>query len=459
MRGGKRERTQPSPSRPEDEIPKKKKETALLLLSTRTHPPPRVMDGVAAASQHDDDDDGRFRALAYDTALSTLLALAVYVALKAGLDGVRRWRARTAVLVVGSGPVGLTAALVAVRSGKVLKLTVLDERSRSALLCRPQQIALDPRSVDFLLGLGVDFDNMEGCWHDEHFFTRMGVFQEYLLSVLEQQKPEVDVRVQLGTKFTDDYLRRIPAGEWPRVIVVADGSCGDSCAVLGLSSDYAVESCHAYGANASIERLDQRQVPTPEIRAHSLYFDLSAYGVEALREHRSAAAKPGFHVKIYGTFRNRYMALACPASDAKMVRFLRHTANSSIMKNIFHQSFNAYKTDVEPRLNDVTLYRMQCSRRLFEIQLSHRRVSAAYIEGDNVAVTVEGEAARVLNFDTGCGVNLGLRGLESMGAFIYRTATAVDQQDVLEALAAKMQHSRQVARAFRQTGLTESMFG
>lgn len=72
-----------------------------------------------------------------------------------------------------------------------------------------------------------------------------------------------------------------------------------------------------------------------------------------------------------------------------------------VMKNIFHHSFNAYKTDIEPRLNDVTLHSMQCSRRLFEIQLSHRRASAAYIEGDNVAVTVEGEAAYVLNFDTG----------------------------------------------------------
>ncbi len=76
------------------------------------------------------------------------------------------------------------------------------------------------------------------------------------------------------------------------------------------------------------------------------------------------------------------------------------------MKNIFHQSFNAYKTDIEPRLSDVTLHHMQCSRRLFEIQLSHRRISAAYIEGDNVAVTVEGEAARVLNFDTGTRISL-----------------------------------------------------
>ena len=71
------------------------------------------------------------------------------------------------------------------------------------------------------------------------------------------------------------------------------------------------------------------------------------------------------------------------------------------MKNIFHQSFNAYKMDIEPRLSEVTLHRMQCSRKLFEVMLSQRRVNAAYIEGDNVAVTVEGEAARVLNFDTG----------------------------------------------------------
>ncbi|XP_072291204.1 uncharacterized protein [Eucyclogobius newberryi] len=420
------------------------------------------MDGLQAANPGldvgADSDSDKHRALALDTALSTLAAVLVYVLLKVALDGVRQWRARVPVLIVGSGPVGLTAALVAVRSGKVLKLTVLDERYRSALLCRPQQIALDPRSVRFLLGLGVDFDNMEGCWHDEHFFTRIGVFQEYLLSILEQRKHKVDVKVQLGTKFCEEYMRRLPAADWPRVIVVADGSCGESCSVLGLSSDYTVESCQAYGANATIERLDQRQVPTPEIRAHNLFFDLSAYGVEALREHRNSTAKSGFHLKIYGTFRNRYMALVCPASDTKMVRFLRHTANASIMKNIFHQSFNVYKTDIEPRLSDVTLHQLQCSRRLFEVQLSHRRVSAAYIDGDNVAVIVEGEAARVLNFDTGCGVNLGMRGLESLGTFINGMAAALDQSDVLEALSAKMTHSRQVAQDFKCTGLSESMY-
>eukprot|EP00062_Callorhinchus_milii_P005099 gi/632944226/ref/XP_007887395.1/ PREDICTED: uncharacterized protein LOC103175909 isoform X1 [Callorhinchus milii] len=407
----------------------------------------------------------QYETLAYDTALSTLAAVLVYVLLKVGWDGYRRWRARARVLVVGSGPVGLTAALVALRSSKVGRLDLLEERCRPALLARPQQIALDPRSVTFLLALGVDFDNMEGCWHNEHFFTKIGIFQEHLLSILEQKKQDMDIHIHLGTKFTEDYLKKIPASDLPRVIVVCDGSCGESSSVLGITSDYIVESCNAYGANAALEREDQRQVPTPEIRGHDLHFDLSAYGVEfaptAVKEAQHlqpSAAKPGFHLKIYGTFRNRYMGLACPGLDTKVVKFLRHTPNSSIMKNIFHQSFNAYKTDIEPRINDLTVHLLQCSRRLFEIMLSHRRVTAAYIEGDNVVVTIEGEAARVLNFDTGCGVNFGLKGLESLEEFIYRMATAADQSDVFEALSAKIRHSKQLAEEFRLNGLTMAMF-
>ena len=161
--------------------------------------PPGVSSSSSSGSVGESAEE-QYQALAFDTAVSTLVAIAVYVVVKVSLDGFRHWRSKIYVLIVGSGPIGLTAALVAVRSGKVLKLTVLDERCRSALLSRPQQIALDPRSVGFLLGLGVDFDNMEGCWHNEHFFTKIGVFQEYLLSILEQKKQKVDVRVQLGTK-------------------------------------------------------------------------------------------------------------------------------------------------------------------------------------------------------------------------------------------------------------------
>ncbi|KAJ1082579.1 hypothetical protein NDU88_002744 [Pleurodeles waltl] len=402
--------------------------------------------------------------LLFNTALSTLLAVTVYVVVKISVDRLRQWRSKMTLLIVGAGPVGLTAALVAVRSHKVLKLTVMDSRARAALLCRPQQIALDPRSVQFLLPLGVDFDNIEGCWHNDHFYTKIGVFQEHLLSILEQKKQIIDMNILLGTKFTDEYLRKLPAADWPKVIVVADGSCGETSSLLGITSDYFVESCNAYGANAALERLDQRQVPTPEIRAHNLYFDLSAYGVgisasdtESLNT-QQPAMKSGFHLKIYGTFRNRYIALACPASDSKVVRFLCHTTNSLIMKNIFHQSFNAYKADIEPRVNDLTLHHLQCSRKLCEVMLSHRRATAAYIEGDDIVVAIEGEAARVLNFDTGCGVNLGLRGLESSEELFYKVATAIDQTDIFDALSDKIKHSKHVAEEFRHRGLHDAMF-
>ncbi|XP_053304450.1 uncharacterized protein LOC128466984 [Spea bombifrons] len=421
--------------------------------------PWRKMERVE--SQLDDRQDV-YESLVLETALSTLVVVLVYVVVKVSVDGIRQWRARVSILVVGAGPVGLTAALVAVRSGKVLNLTILDERTRAALLCRPQQIALNPRSVKFLLALGVDFDNIEGCWHNDHFFTKIGVFQEHLLSILEQRKQTLDIRLLLGTKFTEEYIGKIPTGEWPKIIVVADGSCGESSSLLGVSSEYVVESCNAYGANAVLERQDQRQVPTPEIRAHNLYFDLSAYGIDVTTSGKDVnhpcGIKPGFHLKIYGTFRNRYMALACPASDAKVVRFLRYTPNSSVMKNIFHQSFNAYKTDIEPRMSDLTLPHLQCSRRLFEIMLSHRRITTAFIEGDNVVVTLEGEAARVLNFDTGCGVNLGLQGLESSEEFIYKVASALDQNDIFDALSAKIKHSKQVVEDFKLHGLSSSVF-
>ncbi|XP_063801463.1 uncharacterized protein LOC134969438 isoform X5 [Pseudophryne corroboree] len=353
--------------------------------------------------------------LAVDTALSTLVVVLVYIVVKVSVDGIRQWRARVSILVVGAGPVGLAAALVAVRSGKVLNLTVLDERSRTALLCRPQQIALDPRSVKFLLALGVDFDNIEGCWHNDHFFTKIGVFHEHLLSILEQRKQTLDIRILLGTKFTEEYMRKMSQVEWPKIIIVADGSCGESSSLLGVNSEYIVESCNAYGANAALERPDQRY--------------------QRLRSERT------IYILIYQP--------------------TELTSSAVVMKNIFHQSFNAYKTDIEPRMSDLTFPHMQCSRRLFEIMLSHRRVTSAFIEGDNAVVALEGEAARVLNFDTGpsgCGVNLGLRGLESSEEFIYKIATAVDQIDVFEALAAKIKHSKQVVEDFKLNGLSASMF-
>lgn len=59
--------------------------------------------------------------------------------------------------------------------------------------------------------------------------------------------------------FTDDFMKMVVVLDWPEIIVVADGSHGETCSVLGLGPHYVVESWNAYGTNATITRLDQRQ--------------------------------------------------------------------------------------------------------------------------------------------------------------------------------------------------------
>ena len=138
---------------------------------------------------------------ACDTILATILVVSCFIAFKSSYDCLRRWRGKLNVVVLGCGPVGLTAALIAVRSKRAKKITIFEEKTRSQLMDRPHQIGIEPRAVGFLKRLGVDFDNMEGCWHNDRFYTRIGIFQEYILSLLQQiTEPPLDIR--LGTKVS-----------------------------------------------------------------------------------------------------------------------------------------------------------------------------------------------------------------------------------------------------------------
>lgn len=58
----------------------------------------------------------------------------------------------------------------------------------------------------------------------------------------------------------------------------------------------------------------------------------------------------------------------------------------------------------------------------------------------------------------GSGVTLGLQGLKSLEEFVCKIATAMDQNDILEALAAKTGHSRPVAECFTRNGLLATGF-
>ncbi|CAH1779922.1 unnamed protein product [Owenia fusiformis] len=384
------------------------------------------------------------------TFVITILIVAVFLCTKTTYDSLRKRWAQVTIVVVGAGPVGLISVLIAAATGKCTRIIVYESKSRHELLSRRYQIGIDSRSVLFLQQLGVDFDNIEGCWQMKKFYTRTNVFQQYILDNL--YKYESLIQVKLSTKFTRECLADIGT----RVVVVAaDGPGGQTASCLGQSEEYIHQSCRAYGAVAMLERKDEATIPAPEIRVHNLTFDLSAYGAEL----NEVTYPQTFHFKIFGSLRNRYLSLVVPKCDSKVVKALKSGLEQSLLRNIFQACFNTYKSENESRLSDkACLKLLKFSPRLADIKLSHRLETVMYLEEPNVFVTVEGEAARTLNFHSGLDVNLGIQGLESLGQFINMAASADTETSILDALIMKSQHSRQVAQQFIKTGIHNTMF-
>ena len=59
---------------------------------------------------------------------------------------------------------------------------------------------------------------------------------------------------------------------------------------------------------------------------------------------------------------------------------------------------------------------------------------------------------------SGMGVNLGIRGLHSLGDFIKAVASVRNDQDILSAMAVKSRHAKNVTMDFARTGLLETMY-
>ena len=81
-------------------------------------------------------------------------------------------------------------------------IIIYEEKTRSRLLGNNYQIALDTKSVQFLKTLTIDFDNIEGCWDNGIFYTKSGVFVEYLLSNIPRLDVSLDLR--LNTKVSKE---------------------------------------------------------------------------------------------------------------------------------------------------------------------------------------------------------------------------------------------------------------
>ncbi|ELT88966.1 hypothetical protein CAPTEDRAFT_195875 [Capitella teleta] len=256
-------------------------------------------------------------------------------------------------------------------------------------------------------------------------------------------------------KFCRESLKDLESITERVVVIVCDGSNGRSASLLGLSDEFVQHSCRAYGAVAALERHDQASVPTPEIRVHNLTFDLNAYGNDCDND----PYPQGFHLKIFGSARHRYISLAVPRGESKLVKTLKGILDQSIMRNVFQACFNSYKQENESPLSDKAILKhMKFSPRLFEIKVSHRMESVAYIEDANLFVVTEGESARCVNFHSGMDVNLGFRGVQSLETFIRLAASAETEKTLLAALNYKFAHVRAVTHDFIKNGLKEYMY-
>ena len=139
------------------------------------------------------------------TTMVTMFVTFAFVATKTSYDIFRQHWSKATVIVVGAGPVGLTSVLISALSGKAERIILFDEKFRNDLINRSQQIALKEKSVKFLKVLGVDFDNIEGCWQQGTFYTKLGVFEEYMLGMVYRLHCKPPIEIRLNSKVSTLY--------------------------------------------------------------------------------------------------------------------------------------------------------------------------------------------------------------------------------------------------------------
>ncbi|XP_077993173.1 uncharacterized protein LOC144447141 [Glandiceps talaboti] len=267
--------------------------------------------------------------ICYQLTFSTIIVVVIFTACRCCYNTIRKWRAKVTVLVLGSDPIGLTAVLIAAYSKKTSRIILVEQKSRNFLIGQSQQVALDTRSVQFLKTFNVDFDNIEGCWQGERFCTPLGVLQEYLLGLIERHQDKIEVK--LSTKFSKSMLDNLCKQKQRTLTIICDDSSPSWSTLLNIDDEYIQSSCKLYGAVAKLERMEQKQIPTPEKTVSRLNLDLSAYGGDFASPE---SAQLTFHLKIFGTLRHRHVALVCPKSDSHVLRQLRMTANPWLMSII-----------------------------------------------------------------------------------------------------------------------------
>lgn len=139
----------------------------------------------------------------------TIAILAAFAGSKAIYDRYRKSFTQIQAIVIGAGPIGLSSALVAMRTTKVSKITIYEEKERNELINTSYQITFDGESVIFLQNLGVDFDNIEGCWTGSYFQTNAGVYMQYIFEKLKLPQNKIPCEIHFKTTVSLYFNRNL----------------------------------------------------------------------------------------------------------------------------------------------------------------------------------------------------------------------------------------------------------
>lgn len=121
-------------------------------------------------------------------------------------------------------------------------------------------------------------------------------------------------------------------------MVICDGVQGKTASLFGLNDTFIQHSCKAYGAIATINQLNACSIPAPEIRVHNLTFNLAAFKkqdnkatakrVNNNNNHSRSCSSDetsalGFHLKVFGSQKQRFLTLAVPSAEAKLIKAMK----------------------------------------------------------------------------------------------------------------------------------------
>ena len=339
------------------------------------------------------------------------------------------------VLIIGSGPIGLTATLWFIKNGYKVILTEqhgeVKSSNRRAFNERHQQVGLDADTVKFLKDLDIIIwgeIKRKGCVDADWINIPIYILQNILIKEIRTYKNAkilFDTKIESVNCFDPKSNCRIflindtiPTstiyGLSPRLVVIADGRHDDKGAAkqfFNFSS-----ACRVHLSTYGIVGMLERNVSDESGSICLKNFSSDSY----LSESHSELGH--MYIRLLGNMKERYVALGLgDAQDAENFLALNSNQIRFLLVEAYNQKRDRAMGEPEIGNNDFS----ECSRTPIPIILDYRKETIKLLEGSSTIVSIEGDAARKTTFFSGSGLNSGYKALLKLFNFCRENGSLI----------------------------------